>query len=235
MNKGFTLLESLISLTFFSLIIIFSYEFYFSARKHFISLKEQQEINMSVRAALEKIKSDIQEAGMGLQRVVSLGLIEAVSVSDGKLCLHSLESIHRPLSSLWQGQTRIELPHANAFSKNRKVCFIDLNHGEICRIKSVREKAIILSEPLSFSYAEDQIRLYLIREISIYIDTTQNIIRRKVNNSSAQPLVENIQAFSLEFNKKSNLVTIRIETNEENYNIHETNVFPKNNALASIN
>ncbi len=235
MNKGFTLLESLISLSLFGLILIFSYEFYFSARKHFIYLKEQQESNMSVRAAGERMKEDIQQAGKGLRKAIALDLIEAVSASEGSLYLQSVESIHNPLSSLWQGQTRIELSNTSSFSRNRKVCFIGRNRGETGRIKSVLEEAIILLEPLSFSYPASEVSLLLIREINIYIDRTKNLIRRKINFSPAQPLLENIQAFSATFQRESNLIVIQIETNEKKKKIHEIHIFPKNNALASAN
>ena len=57
-------------------------------------------------------------------------------------------------------------------------------------------------------------------------------MRRKVNASPAQPLLEDVASFEFEYSKDDNLVRLNLALKAEEEKKYETIVFPKNVAMA---
>jgi competence protein ComGF len=74
----------------------------------------------------------------------------------------------------------------------------------------------------------------LLRRISIFFDDTKGVIRRRVNASPAQPLLEDVASFEIECNRDANLVRLDLALKADEEKKYETTVFPKNTAMASI-
>jgi hypothetical protein len=96
----------------------------------------------------------------------------------------------------------------------------------------VDKESITLSSPVEYPYLSENASIVLLRTISVFLDEKKQVLRRKVNSSSAQPLLEGAGSFSFDLDKASNLVKLRLAhtTNKEKF--YEVSVFPKNTALA---
>ncbi|MFQ6038832.1 MAG: hypothetical protein ACE5LV_09475 [Candidatus Aminicenantales bacterium] len=234
MKRGFSLLESLLSLFVFLLIILFSLEGYSQARRHFFKLKEDETSNISAFAALDRMRKDLLDAGFGLIEPMRLGLLEAVTVKDGHLIILSLSEELGLRESLVEGQQRVMVQATAHVKKGHKVCVHDSEKGEVTWISQVGKGEIVFASPLRYAYQEDDVHMLLLREIVVYHDRTKESLRRKVNASPAQPLLEDAKSFRAEYFDSENLARISFRLNrkpEEEYGI---TVFAKNPALEAI-
>jgi hypothetical protein len=66
------------------------------------------------------------------------------------------------------------------------------------------------------------------------LDDAKGVIRRKVNASPAQPLLEDVAAFEFDYDRNANLVRLVLAMKLSEEKKYETTVFPKNIAMASI-
>ena len=62
-TKGFSLIESLISLSLFLIIVLTCFELFGITRDTFLKLKNNEEAREAVLAALDKIRTDILAGG----------------------------------------------------------------------------------------------------------------------------------------------------------------------------
>ena len=106
-QDGFSLIECLISLTIFLLVILTSMEFLISARRHYSKLKEDQERQHAAVSAMDKIKSDIAEAGRGLIIPIGLGVIQGLYEESESLIILSAAYPLVINEDLVEGQSRI--------------------------------------------------------------------------------------------------------------------------------
>jgi hypothetical protein len=88
-----------------------------------------------------------------------------------------------------------------------------------------------VSEPLENSYAVADARFLLLEEVTYFLDERTSILRRKVNASPAQPLLDNAGLFEFTYLKEDNLVKIRLAGKKDKERAHELSVFPKNLGL----
>ncbi len=230
-TAGFSLIESLLSLSLFLFILISSFEFFISTRNHFFDLKDDQEVNQAAYATLDKIRLDLCESGRGLIASQSNGLLEAIKVNGDTLIIQSKDK-DIPLSSdLIAGQTFIPLSSTAGIKKSQKLCIIDLEKGEVKTITAVNKQGIALSASLNSSYAMEDATVILLRTVSFYLDTDRGILRRKVNASPAQPLLEEVYAFDFIYETTSNIVSLSLILTAKKEKEYEIAVFPKNMAL----
>jgi type II secretory pathway pseudopilin PulG len=233
-SSGFSLIESLICLSLFLFILVASLEFLISARNHFFDLRNEQEINQAAYATLDKIRLDLCECGRGLIVPQRLGLIDAIQATDTTLIIQSKDMDILPEKDLVAGQTFIPIASTSGIKKGQKICFTDLEKGDIKTIISVDTQGLAISTPLNFSYGKDEAAVFLIRTVSIFLDSGRRILRRKVNASSAQPLLEDVFAFNVFYEETSNIVSLGLILNMKEEKEYETFIFPKNMALVSI-
>lgn len=225
-------MESLISLSLFFIIVMACLEFFGATRDLFLRIKNKQETKEAALAALDKMRLDIQEGGSGLLMPVQLSLIEGISENNENLILFSKEKDVSLLSDLSAGQTKIELDGKHNTRKGRLICIFDSEKGEVKTISDADTKSIILSSPLDFSYGKEKASLILLREVSFYLDKNNQILRRKVNTSPSQPLLEGVTFFDPSYERAVNLVKIRLALKPNKEKTYEITVFPKNAALA---
>lgn len=232
-KNGFSIIESILCLSFFLLIILGSLECLSFSRNIFCKLKNQEEARQSALAALDKIKIDLLSGGSGLFDPIHLGLIEGISEKENTLIISSKEKDLFPLHDIPAGQTRILLKSTYRLKKGRMICIFDSFKGEAKLISSVNKKYIFLSSPLNFSYQKEKIQLFLLKTISFYLDKNKMTIRRRVNSSSPQPLVEDVALFDFNYGNTTNLVKLRLAFKSKKEKFYEISVFPKNTALAT--
>jgi prepilin-type N-terminal cleavage/methylation domain-containing protein len=230
-SSGFTLIESLISLSLFLLILASSFELFVSVRNHFFSLKEEQEVNLAAYATLDKIRLDLCECGRGLVDPQFYGLLDAIVAPNNTLTIQSKDRDISLGNNLVAGQTYIPLASTAGIKKGQKLCFTDPEKGEVKTIISVDKHGLTLNSSLNSSYIKDEVKAILVRTISCYLDEETGILRRKVNTSPAQPLLDDVVAFNVIYEKTFNVISLRLILRTKEEKKYEASVFPKNMAL----
>jgi prepilin-type N-terminal cleavage/methylation domain-containing protein len=232
-RKGFSLIESLISLSLFLIIILTSFELFGITRDIFLKLKKNEDGREAALAALDKMSIDLLDGGSGLIDPIRLGILEGVSQSSDMLIILSKEKELFCLDDLVEGQTRISLDSTIELKKGRDICIFDSLNGEVKSISSVDKESIVISSPLNLSYIKDKVSVILVKKISLYLDEKNPVLRRKVNSSPAQPLLEETTVFGFDLDKAINLVRLRVSLKSTKEKSYEISVFPKNTALAT--
>jgi type II secretory pathway pseudopilin PulG len=233
-EKGFSLVESLLSLSLLLLLFLSSLQFFGFARNSFFKLKETETAREGALLALEKMKIDILQGGLGLLKALNLGLLRGIEEKNKTLIILSKEEDFQLLDNVAPGQTQIFLDNAKEMKKGREICIFDSKKGEIKGISSLTGKSITLDSPLSYSFLKEESRILLLRKISLFLDEKNQIIRRKVNNSSSQPLLEEVISFDFSYQEASNIINLCLILKSEKEKKYEISVFPKNMALAFI-
>ncbi len=239
-RKGFSLIESLISLTLFLIIVVSSLEFFAYTRSHFKKLKDQQETNQDAYAALDKMRIDLLHGGSGLLIPSHLGLLDCIFENNGALNIYSKDMELPLLTDIISGQARILLNSTKKIKRDAELCIFDAYKGEVKSIASVNKDSLVFSSPLNFSYQQENTTIILLKKISLFLDEENKILRRKVNASPAQPLCEDVTFFNFNYQNLSNLAKLQFglksrssENQSNKERIYELSVFPKNMALAS--
>jgi len=233
-EKGFSLMESLISLFLFLLIILFSLDCFHSVRSHFFELKTSEEWNTAAYAALDRMKRDLQDAGWGLTEAAKIAVVEGLSEEGGTLILSSKDEDLSLRGDLIIGQQRIEVEDARPVKKGHEVCIFDSFKGEVHSVASADKDSIVLISPLTADYVQRDTVMVLLRKISLFFDERRGVIRRKVNSSPAQPLLEEVNFFGFEYIRDSNLVRVHIKLKIDEEKNHEAVMFPKNTGMLTF-
>lgn len=233
-QRGFSLLEGLISMFLFLLIVLFSLECFLSVREHFAELKESETANTAVYAALDRMRRDLRDAGLGLTEAMALQVLEGVYETHGMLVVLSKAEDIAIGEALASGQQRIPTPDAKSIKRGQQIGIFNRYGGEVHSVSSIDQNSIVIESPLVSNYLQENTSVILLRKISLFLDEAKGVIRRKVNASPAQPLLESVASFEFNYVRDANLVRLGLilKLNEEK--IYETTVFPKNTAMASI-
>jgi hypothetical protein len=233
-QKGFTLLEGLISLFLFLLIVLFSFECFHSARRHFAELKESESANTAAYAALDRMRMDLRDAGLGLAEAMYSQVLEGVYISEGSLVVLSKDFDISVGEALASGQQRIPTPDAKKIKKGQQIGIFDRSGGEVLSVSSIDQDSVVIESPLTFNYSPENTKVILLRKVSLFLDEAKGIIRRKVNASPAQPLLESVASFEFDHIVDTNLVSLSFSLKFDEEKIYESTVFPKNTAMAAI-
>ncbi len=231
-EKGFSLLESLLSLSLFLIIFLSSLEVFGIARNVFFKLNAEEKKREGVSFALDRMRLDLLDAGRGLDKPIQRRLLEGISRENEVLTLLYKEDEFRADADLLAGQERIFLQGTQTVKKQRQICIQDSKNGEVKTVISSDKDSVILTSPLNFSYAQQETSLVLLRKITYFLDEKTHILRRKVNASPAQPLLEDVSHFFFTYDEPSHLLKLQITLKEEKEKMYEICVFPKNMALA---
>ncbi|MGQ9800041.1 MAG: prepilin-type N-terminal cleavage/methylation domain-containing protein [Candidatus Saccharicenans sp.] len=213
-SPGFTLLECLISLSLSLLILVSALEISTRARHVFFRLKETQEASLATAVALEKIREDLETAGAGIPVLPDGEPFSPLQASAGNLIIFSAEGRTRLLAGAVAGQDflLIELLPglSSKWRKGRALYLFDGFSGQLTYITAVSGNRLSISPALAFSFAADRSQLILLEKIEIYPDLQQKTLRRKVNDTSGQPLLEEVLSFGANYTPAENLVVVRL-------------------------
>jgi hypothetical protein len=229
---GFSLLEFLVGLTLSFFVVLAALEFFGAARRSYVRLKGREEAAQGAAGALDKMRVDILRAGQGLARATALGLVEPVAESGGALELVRAEEELALTADVRAGETLLPLVRTGEAKPGREICVEDGTEGEILTVASVSAGAAVLSSPLSHDFPRDGTSVLLLERVVLSLDARQGVLRRKVNLSSAQPLLENVRAAEFRADRTANLVRARFSLGPQGDATYELCLFPKNPALA---
>jgi type II secretory pathway pseudopilin PulG len=227
-KRGFSLLEVLIILGLSILVLMAAFEFFGITRSLFSKLKDAQEKNQAVQAALVKLRIDLLRAGFGLEAPLRAGVIEGIDITGTSLLILSREEIFALSADASSGEQRICLEKVTGLSPGRRVCLAEEDKTEIHTIASLDGHTVVLSKPLEASYPATTAQLLLLEEVSYFLDDRSGILRRKVNASPAQPLLDDSGLFVPVYRREDNLVRVILADKKNMERTHELSVFPKN-------
>ncbi len=227
-------MESLLSLAIFSFLFLGALAFLGPTKLYFHGLIEEYESRENLYSAADKIKFDLEQAGQGLFNPLILGLIPGIKSTEDSLKIESKELEINISTDLQPGQTRIPVPSTNGFKENRLICIFDTLKGQTATIASIDSESILLSQPLQHGYKAKDTWISLVKTVEIFFETDSHLLRRKVNSSSAQPLLENTEYFSTAYNANSNYIYIEISTTTNQRRTYAITSCLKNVALAYI-
>lgn len=231
-NNGFTLIECLLGLVLSLLVISTGLEFFIRAEKAFLRLKEREEAGQAALAALDRMRIDLLHAGRGLVPEIGLGLIEAAEATADELRTASLEKALMLAADIHAGDTRLPLASAADVTAGQQIALREGAAGEVRTVVRVDAGAVVVDAPVGRDYAPDTASLSLIERVAYFLDAAGHILRRRVNASPAQPLLEDTARAEWSLDAAAPLVRIRLQPDTEGAHPHETTVFLKNPALA---
>jgi len=233
-RKGFTLIECLISLSLLLIIVMAGLDFFGQARVLFLKLKEAEESEEAALSALDKMRIDLAHGGRGLAVPIGMGLLEAVRADPEKLTVLSSGGSYELLEDLAQGGTQAVLMSADGLKKGSEICIFDPDKGEVRCVLSVEGACLTFSIPLENPYSKDTADLIAVEKTSFFLDSEDAVIRRQVDSSPAQPLLEDAGTFLFSYDQTRNLVGIAFTLVSHKEKTYELCFFPKNAGLFPV-
>jgi hypothetical protein len=207
-----------------------AFEFFGITRSLFFKLKGAEEDDLAIQAALEKLRVDLLRAGFGLELAIRAGAAEGIT-AGGSLVILSQEERYSLAADCSSGEKRVTLEKASGLSAGDRVCLADEEKAERNIIAALEGNTVVISEPLENSYTEAAAKLLLLEEVTYFLDEKASVLRRKVNASPAQPLLDNAGRFEFSYIQESNLVRVKLADKKNMERAHELLVFPKNLGL----
>jgi prepilin-type N-terminal cleavage/methylation domain-containing protein len=229
-KRGFSLIEILLVLGLSLLIFLAAFEFFGITRSLFFKLKDAEEDNLAIQAALDKLRIDLLRAGFGLELVIRAGVVEGIAAGSSLVIL-SQEAGYFLAGACSSGETRVTLEKTSGLSAGGRVCLADEEKAERHLIATLEGNTVVLSDPLENSYDTPAAQLLLLEEVTYFLDERTAVLRRKVNASPAQPLLDNAGLFEFAYVKEDNLVRVKLADKKNMERAHELSVFPKNLGL----
>lgn len=230
-TRGFSLLECLIGLALSLFVVCVCLGFFMAAERSYFRLRDGEEAAQAALAAQDKMRVDLLRAGQGLAPAAALGLVEPVAEAGGGLLVTRAERAYALAADLAAGDTRIPLDSVADLRPGREVLIADAESGEVRTLASVGGGAVVVSTPLERGYARSGASLQLLERVALTLDPRLRILRRRVNSSSAQPLLENAGAAEFAFDGPANLVRVRFSLAPQGDAYYELCLFPKNTVL----
>ncbi len=230
-RKGFSLVEMLISMTLFMIILVSGVEFFSHARGLFFKLKDAEEDTQAAYSALDRIRLDLVRGGCGLTEAMVLGLLAAVDAGPERLTILSSEGPRSLGQDIGPGGALAVLDTTEGIKKGDSVCILEGLRGEVRGVSAVDGNTLALDLPTEAGYSAAACRVLPIEKVSYYLGTLDRVVRRQVNSSPAQPLIEDIGEFRYSYDLPSNLASVVIGIAPHKEKSYGILVFPKNAGL----
>jgi len=230
---GFSLIECLLGLALSLLVVSAGLESFARTRKAFAGLKAREEADQAALAALDRMRIDLLHAGLGLVPEMGLGLVAAAETDPAGLHLMSVEKKLYLAAEAGAGGTRLPLTSTADIVAGQRIALREGEAGEVRTVVRLEPGAVVLDAPLERAYAPETAAVSLLELVTYFLDVPARILRRRVNASSAQPLLENAAAAAWTLDPSAPLVRVRLELAVKGVHPHEATVFLKNAALAA--
>lgn len=231
-RRGFTLIESLIGMLVFFMVICGSLEFFGTSTRVFSRLLGRQENRQAAWAALERIRSDIREAGSGLARAIRLGVLKGFEQIDDRWILISAAAGPALSAAPAAGATVLAANETDKDWIGRELCLHDGSGGEIAVISGVGEGTLTLAAPLQRIYRAEETELSVLRKTALYLDSGSAVLRRKIDASPAQPLLEEVDTLTLSIDSSGCLFQARLSLSSAPEEFYALKILARNAALA---
>lgn len=230
-RNGFSLLEAMIAMGLSLLVLTAAFEFVGITKSLFLKLKEAQETNQAAQAALTKLRIDLLRAGFGLEAPLRAGIFNGIDIAGTSLSIVTLDKLFALSADAFLGEHRILLERVSGLSQGRRVCLVDVEKTEVHTIAAIEGNTVVFAAPLQASYPATAAQVLLLEDVSYFLDERGGILRRKVNASPAQPLLDDAGLFVPVYEREDNLARITLAGRVHQERIYELFVFPKNLGL----
>ena len=216
MIKGFGILEMLVALSLglglLTVIIAHSTEAARADRK----VTGNQERLEAIFHAVDTIKSDLNKCGMRLQEARPLcGLAPFSSAAGTFACSYGIAD-ELLLEGAFRGQQAVKVAANDYFKKGRAVLLYDLagQAWELNEIEYRLDGALVLKNRLQHDFA-CHAAVVALKKVEYRYYPSQRVLKRKADNGSFQPLLEEVSDFYVTFFPDANSVLYRIEVNKK--------------------
>lgn len=196
MEKGFSLLETLISLTLSLFILLFTSIFVNSVKKESLKAVKEMEDLQELFSGIDRISFEIKRCGLGLTSFWESENFKILSISNDTISLRRCGGYTLLKEKAHQGEKNIHVEDPSLLKEGREVLITDLIKFEKNKILKIDKNAIILSDNLKNDYLEDS-KIILINLVSFKYDKNKKILRMFQNSGSYQPFIENVESFSI--------------------------------------
>jgi prepilin-type N-terminal cleavage/methylation domain-containing protein len=232
--KGFTLVECLTAMALGLFVVCASLEFFVVAEKVFFKLKDREETGQSVFAALDKMKTDLHRAGEDIVPALRFGLVDAVELAEDALLVRRAGATLSLAEDAGAGDRRLVLNSVGDLRPGRGICLWDETKGEAHDLAAVETgtRSVILETPLGASFRREGTTVVLLETTVLFLDEGSGTLRRRVNLSSAQPLLDGVASADFRYDPERNLAVVRLEVLSLGGRAYEVSIFPKNPAAA---
>ena len=231
-SRGFSLIESLLSLSLTLAVVLAGLEFFGVSRSFLVRFKEGSEDRRAALAAMDKIASDLGRAGRDLAVPIGRGLVTGVAAGESRLAIEEAERELFALSDIHPGQTRIPVVETAAVKSGRKLILHDGERAQTFLVAGIEGHDLLVNPEAESLYPKETSRLLLLSRVEYLLDSVGGIIRRKENGGGGQPLLESVSSFAVSFDPERNIVSVRLVLRSRKEKTYESLVFPKNLARA---
>jgi len=226
-------MESLIALSLMLLIMAALVKGARICRQFSFKFKEAQEFNQEIWAGQDRLRRDLNRAGLGLEPCLASGLLLAIETKTSGFSIYSREASFPLKTELAAGSIIVPVNHNNSISRAQLIALVDDNRVELFKVERAEKDRLFLNQPLKESYSS-QGSVLAIEEVFYSYDQGNKILRRKVNASPSQPLLEKVTSFSWS-NEASGPIKIKLTLESEKEMTYEIRVLPKNALIARRN
>jgi prepilin-type N-terminal cleavage/methylation domain-containing protein len=216
MIKGFSLLEVLVALTIsLSILTVVFTNVTESARHSKKVITNQQRIE-AIFHTMDSIRTDLTKCGMRLNEAstfFSFPLFENGSSSFKVIYGIEKEPL---LEDSTSGGNTITMNRNEFFQKKKKIVIYDPERKvyEINEIKEISGNQFTLLNNLQNDYARHSTAV-IVNEVEYKLYSSQNALKRKINNGYFQPLMEEVTDFQITFYPEFWSVHYMIEANHK--------------------
>ncbi|MGC8746756.1 MAG: hypothetical protein ACP5SQ_09040 [Candidatus Saccharicenans sp.] len=232
LSSGFTIIECLMSLSLSLVILASATEILIRAKKILNKLNEEHESILLAVTALEKMREDLEKAGAGLNLEVEVKDFKPIEAKNSYLLIFSKEKTIKIQENLALGTNSIKVaPDSELNSllkKGRQIVIKNRQQGEMLTITSFFGNTMTISPALTYAYDCSESEILVLEKVEIYLDEKQSILRRKVNDGSGQPLLEETQQFETDYDQAKNLLSAKLIVGKTKEKAYDLVLFPKN-------
>lgn len=214
MEKGFSLIETIISLTI-SLFVLFSTSMFVDfVRKESSKEKEKMEDLQELYTGVDRIRFELRRSGLGLYPLWEKDNFKIFELSDNYIGLRRANKKSFILEKSFKGERKIIVEKPEIFKERREIIITDFLNFEWNRIVKIENKVLELERGLENDYLDGS-KVIQINFISFKYDSKKKILRMSQNSGPYQPLIEKIENCS--FKKDGNTIVLNFLFNEKSF------------------
>lgn len=222
MEKGFSLIETIISLTLSLFVLLFTSLFVDFVREEILLGKERMENLQGFYSGIDMIGNEIKRCGLGLSHLWETEDFKIFQILDDTIFLRRGDGKTLLSDKALRGEDRISVDEPFKFKEGREIVVTNFIKFENKKIKKKEENILFLSEALKNDYSERSLVIQ-INYVSFKYDRRKKVLRMSQNSGPFQPLIENIEGLS--FKKEGNSLTLKVYFDKKIFNFVFFNSF----------
>ncbi len=214
MEKGFSLMETIISMTLSLFILLFTSLFVDFVRKESLKGKEEMEDLQEIYSGIDRLGYEIKRCGIGLSLLWEKEDYKILSISENSISLRRGNGKSFLKERAFKGEKRIIVEEPFLFKERREVIITNKIRFENNKILKIKKHEIRLSDSLEDDYPEGA-EVIQINFISFKYDMGKKVLRMSQNSGSYQPLIERIE--NCTFKKDGKIIILNFLSRKKSF------------------